>query len=778
MRDRKKRNIIIGALCCLLVFMGIGYAILSQTLNISGIANMRGNWNVRITNMELLGENKTGRAEEVSHSFTDTTATFTADLYMPGDSIEYRVTVENQGNIDAVLQSITPTTTNKVADIKFSHSEIDNTPLTAGKTITFTMKVEFLESATAIPDVERTEYKLELVYMQYDGVSQYTQVNEANDTSCFNIDDEGTILSYNSDLCGTNIVVPAKINNIPVKNVNRYTLTDANATKTSDGKYVMDKQEDYDALQDQYKQSYRETMTNSINASIDEQAKESGKTREEVESEMLDLLKEELPTITTIDEYINYVVENNVDDSWKNGERIYVRGTSEAPIVNNRMSCTYDEDETISWSSGGQCIPIIYFDEDGNYEGELSHSCSTSGERTSRFSVKGSGDLLANSISYEASKKYAKKLGRSSLLIFLDDDGDGAATIANPNYGNVDSCTGPNRVKITLSNENVVDIAKVTLNMTSLDLSQAIYMEEIEPYSFYGLGYDSDGVLQESKAFSLRLPENLKSIGKEAFMGANVAGTLLIPKNVERIDDSAFQQGLITTLEFESGGKLKTIGGAAFAENKISSLILSNNIETVEDYAFSLNKLSSVTLPNSLKNIYEYAFAGNQLTTITIPKSVTTIGMDAFRENKLTSLNFEEGTTIRYLDGFNDNQLTSITIPKSVTEISHTAFTNNKITNIIYENGINLKYLSGFEGNQLTSLTMPNTVKTVGYNAFASNQLTNDGLAKLPSGITRMLKDAFKNNPSLTQITLTSPTDIDNWPNGGTVNGATVTYER
>ena len=43
MRDRKKKNIIIGALCSLLVFMGIGYTILSQTLNISGIANMKDN---------------------------------------------------------------------------------------------------------------------------------------------------------------------------------------------------------------------------------------------------------------------------------------------------------------------------------------------------------------------------------------------------------------------------------------------------------------------------------------------------------------------------------------------------------------------------------------------------------------------------------------------------------------------------------------------------------------------------------------------------------------
>ena len=173
MRDRKKRNTIIGVLCCLLVVMGIGYAILSQTLNISGIANMKGNWNVRITNMELLSENKTGRAEEVSHSFTDTTATFTADLYMPGDSIEYEVTVTNNGNIDAVLNDIKQTKTNQHKDIKFSNSLIGTEVLTAGSTMTFTMKVEFLESAEAIPDIEKTEYKIELVYIQYNG-GEYT----------------------------------------------------------------------------------------------------------------------------------------------------------------------------------------------------------------------------------------------------------------------------------------------------------------------------------------------------------------------------------------------------------------------------------------------------------------------------------------------------------------------------------------------------------------------------------------------------------------------------
>ncbi|MGN1000395.1 MAG: hypothetical protein ACI4OG_00465, partial [Bacilli bacterium] len=167
MRDRKKRNIVIGVLCCLLVFMGVGYAILSQTLTINGIGNVKGNWNVEITSITL--KSQTGRATEVSSSYTNTTASFEADLYMPGDSIEYEVTVTNNGNIDAVLNDIKQTKTNQHKDIKFSNSLIGTEVLTAGSTMTFTMKVEFLESAESIPDIEKTEYKIELVYIQYNG---------------------------------------------------------------------------------------------------------------------------------------------------------------------------------------------------------------------------------------------------------------------------------------------------------------------------------------------------------------------------------------------------------------------------------------------------------------------------------------------------------------------------------------------------------------------------------------------------------------------------------
>ena len=75
-------------------------------------------------------------------------------------------------------------------------------------------------------------------------------------------------------------------------------------------------------------------------------------------------------------------------------------------------------------------------------------------------------------------------------------------------------------------------------------------------------------------------------------------------------------------------------------------------------------------------------------------------------------------------------------------------------------------------------MTLPATLKTIGSYTFAYNKLTNTGLGKLPSSLTSLATYAFSNNPDLTQITLTSPKDLEGWPNGGTVDGKTVIYER
>ena len=102
--------------------------------------------------------------------------------------------------------------------------------------------------------------------------------------------------------------------------------------------------------------------------------------------------------------------------------------------------------------------------------------------------------------------------------------------------------------------------------------------------------------------------------------------------------------------------------------------------------------------------------------------------------------------------------MTNVTIPSSVETIGSSAFNDSQITTINFESNSKLKVIDT--------------------KAFGWNKLTNTGLGKLPSSLTSLDTNAFWENPNLTQITLTSPKDLPGWPNGGTVNGKTVIYER
>ena len=51
MRGRRKRSLALGILCCLLVFMGIGFAAARTTLNITGTSTITNAWDVRLSNV-------------------------------------------------------------------------------------------------------------------------------------------------------------------------------------------------------------------------------------------------------------------------------------------------------------------------------------------------------------------------------------------------------------------------------------------------------------------------------------------------------------------------------------------------------------------------------------------------------------------------------------------------------------------------------------------------------------------------------------------------------
>ena len=104
-RSKRKRNIIIFSLVGVLLCMVAGYAAFQTRLEIKGTSKVTSNWNILITN--VTNGTPTGLAENaVKPSWKNTSASMEANLYDKGDAMEYDVTIENQGTIDAKLNDI------------------------------------------------------------------------------------------------------------------------------------------------------------------------------------------------------------------------------------------------------------------------------------------------------------------------------------------------------------------------------------------------------------------------------------------------------------------------------------------------------------------------------------------------------------------------------------------------------------------------------------------------------------------------------------------------
>ena len=130
---------------------------------------------------------------------------------------------------------------------------------------------------------------------------------------------------------------------------------------------------------------------------------------------------------------------------------------------------------------------------------------------------------------------------------------------------------------------------------------------------------------------------------------------------------------------------MTSIEQAAFLNNNLTSLVLSENLTTISEEAFASNELTTVTIPTSVTSIEQEAFNNNLLTNIEIPTNVTTIGDAAFANNQLTEVLFSESISTIGANVFNHNLLTEIRFPENVATIGARAFGNNLLTDVYSE---------------------------------------------------------------------------------------------
>ena len=166
--NKTQRNYIIIGLCAILVIMGVGYAAFQSQLKISGTSNIASNFLVKITDIQ--SSVQSGSASDAqSPTHTDTTATFKTNLVSPGDAMKYDITVSNEGNIDAVLESIDVNTGNNPA-IKFETSGIEQgSELKAHNSDVLTVIVSYDSSVTSQPENTSSTITVTLNYTQTDG---------------------------------------------------------------------------------------------------------------------------------------------------------------------------------------------------------------------------------------------------------------------------------------------------------------------------------------------------------------------------------------------------------------------------------------------------------------------------------------------------------------------------------------------------------------------------------------------------------------------------------
>lgn len=709
MVDKKKKKKVITTLVCVLVFIAVGYALLTQAIKVGVEGTLNGVWDVYISDIKL--KNSTGRAQELNPAYVSNkvNANFEVDLYMPGDSVEYEVTVKNDGNIDATLRTIATNATNTNEDIRFTHTIKQGEVLKKESETKFTFKIVFDERATTLPiNSDPIEVTMKLDYLQNTGNSLYVPTNITTDNTCFSYNASGVITKYDYS-CGNEVSIPESIDGVKINSIANNAFVASDNTKPLQSINMENA-------------SYLTTFSFSDFTNL----KHATLPKTLVEIPQKAFFNCPLTTI-------------NLPDTVEKIDNYAFKGTSLSGSLYLPKSL--------------KTIGVGAFD---------------SLKLTGTLTIPDSVTTISNEAFYN--NKFTKLvIGQNSSL----------TTIGNNAFRNnqISNAIALPKSVITIGNNTFCNnsISKLALN--------------------YGL----------------------KSIGNYAFGTNKITGTINIPVTVEKIDAQAFKSNQIEAVIFNKNSALTTLGSYAFSNNKISNAIMMpKGLTKISSYVFLNNTISSLSFEEgSVATVIERNAFSDQSNSIKgkleIPASVTSIDFWAFtRALNVESLTFGENSKLTTLGEavFTNNIIKKVVIPSSLVTVGSGgqggAFTNAGIEELIFEENSYLETIEtrAFQINKISSVVIPKSVKTISFNAFghnaiknlsfeagsvlttigdqafSSNALTTEGLGKLPNTLTSLGTNAFSANKGLTQITLTSPTDLEGWPDGSTVDGKTVTYER
>lgn len=289
-------------------------------------------------------------------------------------------------------------------------------------------------------------------------------------------------------------------------------------------------------------------------------------------------------------------------------------------------------------------------------------------------------------------------------------------------------------------------------NLSALNLKDVKIMKR-ENFGKYGYDYAEDMIPDEAFSMSyvphlynIVLPDNLKTIGYNAFVNQSLSGSLIIPEGVKEIGDGVFQDCKNLTGILSLPSTLEVIGFQTFEKCGFTcELLLPQNLRVIGSCAFRNCRglYGNIILPEGLLEISSDAFSGCLHLTgdLKIPQKVKEIGDEAFRgcSGLNGRLTLSEGLEYIGLQAFYwCNFRGPLIFPSTLKGIGDNAFSYNM-----------------FSGE----LKLPSSLQELGSGAFACCSRII-GTLEIPENITAIKEQAFLGCSSIEKLVLPSTMDV------------------
>ena len=285
----------------------------------------------------------------------------------------------------------------------------------------------------------------------------------------------------------------------------------------------------------------------------------------------------------------------------------------------------------------------------------------------------------------------------------------------------------------------------------------------------------------DKNAETIEIPEEIDGIkveiiGSEAFADNTNVKSVVIPKNIVKIENNAFY-GCTSLSDVTFNEGLKELGRSVFSNTAIETITIPSSLEVVEDNQFSEGifentKLTTINFAEGTKSVVGYLFIGcNSITNITFPKTIESIGDYAFYKcngfekidipsniatigerafsccQNLKTVKLNEGLKELGAGAFSDTAIETITIPSSLekvvsNEYSEGVFKNTKLTTVNFAEGT--KSVAGYlfkDCNLLENVTFPKDIENIEEYAFKDCTSLN---VKIPDTVETIGKSAFE----------------------------------